>query len=174
MFQRVHVHIVDLSKPKDVISFCHKFIADAHPLNMLVNNAGCMVNERTHQEDDLEVNFATNTLGTCDLSTIFMMCGHLFCIDTPTVGTFLITKELLPVLEKSENPRVVSLLEHCFYLITLLVYNPLTKITVSSGGMYNVKLDPDDLNLRNMRSFDGTIAYAYNKVKGEGYHVPIM
>ena len=31
-----------------------------------VNNAGCMVHERQHQEDGLEVNFATNTLGAAD------------------------------------------------------------------------------------------------------------
>jgi len=34
------------------------------PLNVLINNAGCMVNQRTLTDDGFEKNFATNTLGT--------------------------------------------------------------------------------------------------------------
>ena len=34
------------------------------PLNVLINNAGCMVNKRILTQDGLEKNFATNTLGT--------------------------------------------------------------------------------------------------------------
>lgn len=51
-----------------------------------VNNAGCMVNTREFVESKLEVNFATNTL-----------------------GTHILTKTLIPVLEKAEKPRVVSI-----------------------------------------------------------------
>ncbi|TKC51951.1 hypothetical protein EI555_015166, partial [Monodon monoceros] len=32
-----------------------------HTLNVLINNAGCMVNKRELTEDGLEKNFATNT-----------------------------------------------------------------------------------------------------------------
>ena len=44
-----------------------------------------MVNERTVSADGLEKNFATNTL-----------------------GTYLLTVGLIPVMSKSEDPRVVS------------------------------------------------------------------
>ncbi len=64
--------------------FAQEFIDSKLPLNILVNNAGCMVNTREVVEG-LEVNFATNTL-----------------------GTHILTKSLLPVIEKSEKPRVVS------------------------------------------------------------------
>uniref|UniRef100_A0A9J8ATI6 Dehydrogenase/reductase (SDR family) member 12 n=1 Tax=Cyprinus carpio carpio TaxID=630221 RepID=A0A9J8ATI6_CYPCA len=50
-----------------------------------INNAGCMVNQRELTEDDLEKNFATNTL-----------------------GTYILTTALIPTLKKSENPRVIT------------------------------------------------------------------
>lgn len=58
---KIHVHILDMSDPKAVLRFAKGF---AEPLNVLINNAGCMVNERTVTEEGLEKNFATNTLGT--------------------------------------------------------------------------------------------------------------
>ena len=54
-----------------------------------MNNAGCMVNERTVSDDGLEKNFATNTL-----------------------GTYILTVGLIPVMSKSEDPRVVSTYIH--------------------------------------------------------------
>jgi len=58
---KIHVHILDMSDPKAVFKFANGF---DEPLNVLINNAGCMVNERTLTEEGLEKNFATNTLGT--------------------------------------------------------------------------------------------------------------
>merc|ERR1712013_705150 len=83
------------------------------------NNAGCMVNTRETNKEGLDMNFATNTL-----------------------GTYLLTTSLLPLLEKSDPPRV---------------------ITVSSGGMLVQKLDVDDLQFQKMSKYDGTMAYAQNK-----------
>jgi len=57
----VFVHILDMSDPKAVSKFASDF---QQPVNVLINNAGCMVNERTITEDGFEKNFATNTLGT--------------------------------------------------------------------------------------------------------------
>jgi len=64
--ENVHVHILDLSKPKDVHQFAIKFVSDNQEkgLSVLINNAGCMVNKRELTDDGLEKNFATNTLGT--------------------------------------------------------------------------------------------------------------
>ena len=50
-----------------------------------VNNAGCMLNTREFVEGNIEVNFATNTL-----------------------GTHILTKSLIPVISKGEKPRIVS------------------------------------------------------------------
>ncbi|XP_059936067.1 dehydrogenase/reductase SDR family member 12 isoform X3 [Mesoplodon densirostris] len=83
-----------------------------------INNAGCMVNERELTEDGLEKNFATNTL-----------------------GVYVLTTALIPVLEKEHDPRV---------------------ITVSSGGMLVQKLNTDDLQSERT-AFDGTMVYAQNK-----------
>lgn len=81
----IHIHILDLSKPKDVTYFTKKFSEDQAKLDVLVNNAGCMVNSREVTEDGLEKNFATNTL-----------------------GTYAITKGLEGLMAKSDNPRVVT------------------------------------------------------------------
>lgn len=69
-----------MSKPKEVVKFAKQFVESGAPLDALVkdsfvfsslyngcitqvNNAGTMVNQRETTEDNLEKNFATNTLG---------------------------------------------------------------------------------------------------------------
>ncbi|XP_022430468.1 dehydrogenase/reductase SDR family member 12 isoform X1 [Delphinapterus leucas] len=115
--QNIFLHIVDLSDPKTVWKFVENFKQE-HTLNVLINNAGCMVNKRELTEDGLEKNFATNTL-----------------------GVYVLTTALIPVLEKEHDPRV---------------------ITVSSGGMLVQKLNTDDLQSERT-AFDGTMVYAQNK-----------
>lgn len=60
----IYLHILDMSKPRDVTKFVKKFNDENERLDVLINNAGCMVNTRELTEDNLEKNFATNTLGT--------------------------------------------------------------------------------------------------------------
>ncbi|XP_065258939.1 dehydrogenase/reductase SDR family member 12 isoform X2 [Emys orbicularis] len=115
--QNIFLHILDMSNPKGIWEFAEKFKTE-HKLNVLINNAGCMVNKRELTEDGLEKNFATNTL-----------------------GTYILTTALLPLLEKEDDPRV---------------------IIVSSGGMLVQKLDVSDLQSENI-TFDGTMVYAQNK-----------
>lgn len=43
----VHVHTLDLSEPRSVLKFAADFTEKYGKLDCLVNNAGCMVNERT-------------------------------------------------------------------------------------------------------------------------------
>ncbi|XP_045616177.1 dehydrogenase/reductase SDR family member 12 [Procambarus clarkii] len=117
--QNIFVHILDMSKPRDVHKFTQDFCKENDSLNVLVNNAGCMVNPRQLTEDNLEKNFATNTL-----------------------GTYILTTNLLPLIKKSDTPRVV---------------------TVTSGGMLVQKLDYADLQFEKMYPYDGTMAYAQNK-----------
>ncbi|XP_017670514.1 PREDICTED: dehydrogenase/reductase SDR family member 12 isoform X5 [Lepidothrix coronata] len=80
--QNIFLHIVDISNPKEVWKFAEKF-RNQHKLNVLINNAGCMVNNRELTEDGLEKNFATNTL-----------------------GTYILTTALLPLLGKEADARV--------------------------------------------------------------------
>ncbi|XP_055100823.1 dehydrogenase/reductase SDR family member 12 isoform X3 [Symphalangus syndactylus] len=116
--QNIFLHIMDLSDPKQIWKFVENFKQE-HKLHVLINNAGCMVNKRALTEDGLEKNFATNTL-----------------------GVYILTTGLIPVLEKEHDPRV---------------------ITVSSGGMLVQKLNTNDLQSERT-PFDGTMVYAQNKV----------
>ncbi|KAJ0070431.1 hypothetical protein NL108_010517 [Boleophthalmus pectinirostris] len=115
--QDVYVHIVDMSNMKQVWEFAQNF-SQNNTLHVLINNAGCMINQREVTEEGLEKNFATNTL-----------------------GTYILTTALIPLLKQATNPRV---------------------ITVSSGGMLTQKLNVDDLQFEK-GTFDGTMAYAQNK-----------
>ncbi|XP_077987957.1 dehydrogenase/reductase SDR family member 12-like [Glandiceps talaboti] len=117
---KVYLHLLDMSSPRQVDEFSKKFAADSsQPLNVLINNAGCMINTRELQENELEKNFATNTM-----------------------GTYILTKNLIPHLSRSRSPRV---------------------ITVASGGAYTMKLDYKDFTSAGMNPFDGTFVYAQNK-----------
>ncbi|XP_067670565.1 dehydrogenase/reductase SDR family member 12-like [Haliotis asinina] len=117
--QNVHLHLLDMSQPREVIKFASDFEKNTGKLNVLINNAGCMVNTREVAEDGLEKNFATNSL-----------------------GTYLLTVSLVPLLSQSEDPRV---------------------IIVTSGGMLVQKLNEKDLQSEKMSKFDGTMVYAQNK-----------
>jgi len=117
--EKIHLHILDMSQPKRVCEFAHQFKENNGSLNVLVNNAGCMVNSREVIEEGMEKNFATNTM-----------------------GTYLLTTELIPLLSNNPGSRVV---------------------TVSSGGMYTQKLDLSDLQTEKASKFDGTMVYAQNK-----------
>ncbi|XP_064639734.1 dehydrogenase/reductase SDR family member 12-like [Lineus longissimus] len=115
----VHLHLLDMSNTRAVWKFAKDFESAGNSLNVLVNNAGCMVNSRGLTDDGIEKNFATNVLGTYAL----------------TIG-------LMPILNKADKPRVV---------------------TVSSGGMLVQQLNIDDIQFEKMKPFDGTMAYAQNK-----------
>ena len=79
------MHELDVSETASIFQFAAQFQEKHNQLNVLVNNAGCMVHERKFLgPKEIETNFATNTL-----------------------GTYVLTEELLPLLKKSESPRVV-------------------------------------------------------------------
>ena len=85
--ENVHVHILDVSSPKEVLKFTATFASEnaEKGLNVLINNAGCMVNTREETSDGIEKNFATNTL-----------------------GTYLLTEGLLPLLQKGNSGTCYS------------------------------------------------------------------
>ncbi|RVE61848.1 hypothetical protein OJAV_G00174500 [Oryzias javanicus] len=114
----VYVHVVDMCQTRQVLEFAEAFKKQHASLHVLINNAGCMVHKRELNSEGLEKNFATNTM-----------------------GVYILTQTLVPLLQKSRDPRV---------------------ITVSSGGMLVQKLRVVDLQSEKGR-FDGVMVYAQNK-----------
>eukprot|EP00932_Pfiesteria_piscicida_P010957 SRR837773.22000.p1 GENE.SRR837773.22000~~SRR837773.22000.p1 ORF type:complete len:366 (-),score=106.04 SRR837773.22000:106-1170(-) len=76
---------LDLASLASVAAFAEAFKAKGLPLHVLMNNAGVMANPFTLTKDGFESQFGTNHL------------GH-----------FLLTKLLLPLLEKSAPSRIVT------------------------------------------------------------------
>lgn len=116
--QRVELMQLDLSSFESVRSFAHSFRARYDCLSCLVNNAGVILRERQLSTDGYEMQFAVNHL------------GH-----------FLLTRELLPLLEASAPSRVIS---------------------VSSGAHKIGRMDFDDMNLERRYTIFG--AYARSKL----------
>lgn len=101
--EKVYLHICDLGEMRQIKIMADDFKNTYTELHILINNAGCMVNKREITLEFLEKNFAANTL-----------------------GTYYLTKLLIPVLKASKSARV---------------------ITVSSGGMLTQKLELSDLQM---------------------------
>lgn len=117
--QNIHVHVLDLSAPREVYKFAKRFAESYGQLDVLVNNAGCMVHQQKIDPDGIEYNFATNVL-----------------------APHILTRQLTPLLLKSEHARVIM---------------------VTSGGMLLEKLNADDPQLLKQEPFDGVRSYAQNK-----------
>ena len=81
----VHVGLCDLSDLDSVRQFAERFAAHAERLDVLVNNAGVLTEERGVSTDGIELTFATNVL-----------------------GPFLLTNLLLPLLEQSAPARIIN------------------------------------------------------------------
>eukprot|EP00469_Lotharella_globosa_P012401 CAMPEP_0167778180 /NCGR_PEP_ID=MMETSP0111_2-20121227/4110_1 /TAXON_ID=91324 /ORGANISM="Lotharella globosa, Strain CCCM811" /LENGTH=372 /DNA_ID=CAMNT_0007668455 /DNA_START=62 /DNA_END=1180 /DNA_ORIENTATION=+ len=126
---RCHVHIVDMSSVRQIKAFARTFCKGRFGarLDCVVNNAGCMHHKPEKTPEGNERNFATNTL-----------------------GTFVLTEELLPILQKTPKS------------IQQTSADPARVITVSSGGAYTQKLDVKDLQTKSGFN-DGTYIYAQNK-----------
>lgn len=83
---QVELRELDLSKLSIVHAFSERMLQENVAIDILVNNAGVMMPPHEITEDGFELQFASNHL------------GH-----------FALTAQLLPLLEKSEGARVVSL-----------------------------------------------------------------
>lgn len=115
----VYLHVVDMGEPEQIRQFARRFAEEGNHLDVLVNNASAMMagNEIEYNSDNIEKTLAINT-----------------------VGTFLLTNLLIPLIQKSEDGRV---------------------IVVSSGGQLTQKLVIKDDWFGN--SFDPMVAYARTK-----------
>jgi len=116
--ERIDIEIADLSLMKDVHALCDRLLAADDPIDILVNNAGALFNPRQSTAEGFEKSFALLLL-----------------------GPYILTERLLPLLQRSESPRVVSVL---------------------SGGMYTQKIEVDDLQSQR-GSYSGSVAYAKAK-----------
>jgi NAD(P)-dependent dehydrogenase (short-subunit alcohol dehydrogenase family) len=81
----VHVGICDFSDLRSVRRFAEQCEAGASRLDVLVNNAGVLTEERSLSRDGIELTLATNV-----------------------VGPFLLTKLLVPLLTRSAPSRVID------------------------------------------------------------------
>jgi len=81
----VHVDVCDLSRLESVRQFAERFAAKAARLDVLVNNAGVLTQERQLSADGIELTLATNV-----------------------IGPFLLTQLLVGVLERSAPSRIVN------------------------------------------------------------------
>ncbi len=110
--------IADLADLDDVRRFADRVRQTVSRLDALIHNAGALTHDLCYTADGLELTAQVHV-----------------------VAPFLLTSELLPVLEAAPQGRV---------------------ITVSSGGMYTHRLDVDSL-ARPATPFNGVRAYANAK-----------
>jgi NAD(P)-dependent dehydrogenase (short-subunit alcohol dehydrogenase family) len=83
---KVRFEMLDLANLKQIEGFCQKLIAEDRPIDILVNNAGVMaLPTRQETVDGFEMQIGTNHL------------GH-----------FALTAQLLPLLIRGQEPRVVN------------------------------------------------------------------
>jgi NAD(P)-dependent dehydrogenase (short-subunit alcohol dehydrogenase family) len=115
---KLHTAYADLADLAEVSRMAQDIAVRLPQLDVLINNAGVYMTERRLTKDGFEMMLAVNHL------------AH-----------FLLTRLLLPLLEKSPGPRVV---------------------TVSSVAHLSGRIDFDDLN--GERSFDPYHAYANSKL----------
>uniref|UniRef100_A0A673L374 Dehydrogenase/reductase SDR family member 12-like n=2 Tax=Sinocyclocheilus rhinocerous TaxID=307959 RepID=A0A673L374_9TELE len=83
--KEIFVHILDLSETKKVWEFAESFKKKYKALNVLINNAGCMMTKREVNGEGLEKSFASNSL-----------------------AMYILIKSLIPLLEKSPDSRVIT------------------------------------------------------------------
>ncbi|XP_022093224.1 dehydrogenase/reductase SDR family member 12-like [Acanthaster planci] len=120
--ENVHLHVLDLSQLRRVYKFAKKFAENWKTLDVLVNCAACVLPTRELTEDGFETNFAMNTM-----------------------GVYILTKTLLPLLGQTPGSRVIM---------------------VSTQGVFTEKLSLDrlaDLKKEKLDPFDGHKVYAQSK-----------
>lgn len=115
----IEVMKLDLASLKSVRNFRQEFSARYQKLNVLINNAGIFCMKREETEDGFEKMMGVNHL------------GH-----------FLLTYELLPILEKTLEARIIN---------------------VGSDAHFSGDLDFDDLHFKR-RKYSGFKAYASSRL----------
>lgn len=115
----IKVMKLDLASLKSVRNFIQEFSVRYQKLNVLINNAGVFCMKREETEEGFELTMGVNHL------------GH-----------FLLTYELLPILEKTPEARIINL---------------------SSDAHFSADLDLDDLHFKR-RKYSGFKAYGSSRL----------
>jgi len=115
----IKVMPLDLASLESVRNFTREFKARYQQLNVLINNAGVFCMKREETEESFELTMGVNHL------------GH-----------FLLTHELLPLLEKTAEARIINL---------------------SSNAHYSAHVDLDDLHFKRRR-YSGIKAYGASRL----------
>ena len=97
----LQLELCDLSDLSQVRRFGEAFLARHERLDVLVNNAGVLNQQRRHTADGIELTFATNVL-----------------------GPFLLTKLLLPALRAAAQSRVITVSSGGMYTARLDADDP--------------------------------------------------
>lgn len=120
--ENVKVLLADVGELSQVRKVADEIKLLETKIDCLVCNAGVLLNERQVSSEGLEATLASHLIG----------------------GSYLLPKLLLPLLEQSEDPRVIF---------------------VSSGGMYNTKFPSWDvaMSTADPSKYNGNMAYAYAK-----------
>lgn len=98
----VHLEIVDMSEPAQIKDFSKRFMSSEPHLDLLINNAGVLLNTKHKNSEGIESTFATNTL-----------------------GYFLMTHLMLPQLLNSDAARIINVSSGGMYGAGLEVNDPL-------------------------------------------------
>ena len=115
---RYPIVVADMGSLASVRRAVEQVLASESRLDVLIDNAGAIFPERTTGPDGIESTLATLV-----------------------VGPFVLTRGLLPVLDRTPGSRVIS---------------------VTSGGMYTQQLDVHDLQYA-AGTYNGSLAYARAK-----------
>lgn len=115
----IEVMKLDLASLKSIRNFTQEFSARYQKLNVLINNAGIFCMKREETEEGFEKTMGVNHL------------GH-----------FLLTYELLPILEKTSEARIIN---------------------VGSDAHFSGDLDLNDLHFKR-RKYSGFKAYASSRL----------
>lgn len=116
--ENIVIELADLSLLKDVYQLTERLLQKGKPIDVLINNAGALFNERNETSEGIERSFALLLL-----------------------APYYLTNRLTPLLQKSEDARVIN---------------------VSSGGMYTQSIKVEDLEFKNGK-YNGSVAYARAK-----------
>lgn len=81
----IELEIVDLSRPEDVRAFAQRLQTKYAHLDVLINNAGALFNQRQETPEGFEKTFATDLL-----------------------GPYLLTRLLLPLLKSATAARIIN------------------------------------------------------------------
>jgi dehydrogenase/reductase SDR family member 12 len=117
----VNILLVDVAELSQIKSVAAELQAKEDRVDCVFCNAGVLLNDRTVNKEGVEATFASHLLG----------------------GSFLLPQLLMPLLKKSDEPRVIF---------------------TTSGGMLTTKFpDWETATNTNETKYDGTNAYAYAK-----------